>query len=57
VGEISFTAPIYGYKMREARYVAKEMEDAVFAASGITLEELRRQADGTRRLGSSSQKF
>ncbi len=51
-GEISFTAPIYGYKMREARYEAKEMEDAVFAASGITIEELRRiGADGTRRLG------
>jgi tRNA(Glu) U13 pseudouridine synthase TruD len=38
--------------MREARYEAKEMEDAVFAASGITIEELRRiGADGTRRLG------
>ena len=51
-GEISFTAPIYGYKMREARYVAKEMEDSIFASSGITIEELRRiGADGTRRLG------
>jgi tRNA pseudouridine13 synthase len=51
-GEISFTAPIYGYKMREAKYEAKEMEDAVFAGAGVTLEQLRRiGADGTRRLG------
>ncbi len=51
-GEISFTAPIYGYKMRETKYEAKEMEDTIFAGAGITLEELRRLgADGTRRLG------
>jgi tRNA pseudouridine13 synthase len=51
-GEISFTAPIYGYKMREAKYEAKEMEEAVFAGADVTLDELRRAgADGTRRLG------
>ena len=51
-GEISFTAPIYGYKMRQAEYVAKEMEDAIFAESKVTLDDLRRAgADGTRRLG------
>ena len=51
-GEISFTAPIYGYKMREAKYEAKEMEDSVFAGSGVTVDQLRRLgADGTRRLG------
>ena len=50
--EISFTAPIYGYKMRQAAYEAKELEDAIFAESGITLDDLRRaSADGTRRLG------
>ncbi|MCX6649622.1 MAG: tRNA pseudouridine(13) synthase TruD [Candidatus Bathyarchaeota archaeon] len=51
-GEISFTAPIYGYKMREAKYEAKEMEDAVFSGAGVTLDQLRKLgADGTRRLG------
>ena len=51
-GEISFTAPIYGYKMREAKYEAKEMEDSIFAGAGVTLDQLRRLgADGTRRLG------
>jgi tRNA pseudouridine13 synthase len=51
-GEISFTAPIYGYKMRETRGEAKELEDSVFADSGVTLDEIRRLgADGTRRLG------
>jgi tRNA pseudouridine13 synthase len=51
-GEISFTAPIYGYKMRETKYEAKELEDSVFADAGVTLDEFRRLgADGTRRLG------
>ncbi len=51
-GEISFTAPIYGYKMREAKYEAKELEDSIFAEAGVTLDDLRRVgADGTRRLG------
>jgi len=51
-GEISFTAPIYGYKMRETKYEAKTLEDAVFAEGDVTLDELRRfGADGTRRLG------
>jgi tRNA pseudouridine13 synthase len=51
-GEISFTAPIYGYKMREAKYEAKTLEDSIFAEAGVTLDDLRRVgADGTRRLG------
>ena len=51
-GEISFTAPIYGYKMRETKYVAKELEDAIFADADVTLDDLRKVgADGTRRLG------
>ena len=38
--------------MREAKYEAKELEDAIFAESGVTLDDLRRVgADGTRRLG------
>jgi tRNA pseudouridine13 synthase len=50
--EISFTAPIYGYKMRQAAYEAKDMEDAIFRESGVNLDDLRRAgADGTRRLG------
>jgi tRNA pseudouridine13 synthase len=51
-GEISFTAPIYGYKMRQAAYEAKEMENAIFNESGVTVDDLRRiGADGTRRIG------
>jgi len=51
-GEISFTAPIYGYKMREAKNEAKTLEDSIFAKADIALDDLRRVgADGTRRLG------
>ena len=50
--EISFTAPIYGYRMRMAAYEAKELEDRILADSGVTVDDLRRVgADGTRRLG------
>ena len=50
--QLSFTAPIYGYKMRQASGEAKELEDEVFASSGLTIEDLRRcGAEGTRRMG------
>jgi len=51
-GEISFTAPIYGYKMRETKYEAKEFEDALFSSAGVTVDQLRMiGAEGTRRFG------
>ena len=51
-GEISFTAPIFGYKMRESKYEAREFEDEIFAGSMVTFDQLRKLgADGTRRLG------
>ncbi|MGD0805190.1 MAG: tRNA pseudouridine(13) synthase TruD [Candidatus Bathyarchaeia archaeon] len=51
-GEISFTAPIYGYKMRETKYESKMLEDSIFAEADVTLDELQKVgADGTRRLG------
>jgi len=51
-GEISFTAPIFGYKMRESKYEAKELEDVIFTGSGITVDQLHQiGAEGTRRLG------
>jgi tRNA pseudouridine13 synthase len=51
-GEISFTAPIFGYKMRESKYEAREFEDEIFAGGMVNLDQLRRLgADGTRRLG------
>jgi tRNA pseudouridine13 synthase len=50
--EISFTAPIFGFKMRETKFEAKKFEDKIFALSGLTLEDLRRcGATGTRRMG------
>ena len=50
--EISFTAPIFGFKMRETKSEAKKFEDEIFALSGLTIEDLRRcGASGTRRMG------
>jgi tRNA pseudouridine13 synthase len=50
--EISFTAPIYGSKMRQASGPAGELENAVLENEGITLEQLGKAgAKGTRRLG------
>ncbi|MBM3291506.1 tRNA pseudouridine(13) synthase TruD [Candidatus Bathyarchaeota archaeon] len=50
--EISFTSPIYGYKMLEVKNDAKILEDDILGHSGITKEELRKsQIIGTRRLG------
>lgn len=50
--EISFTAPIFGSKMRMASAEAGELEERVLAESSITIEHFRKaKADGTRRLG------
>jgi tRNA pseudouridine13 synthase len=51
-GEISFTAPIYGYKMREAKNESKEFEDKIFSEAGVSMEQLKKAGvEGTRRLG------
>lgn len=50
--EISFTSPIFGYKMMETKSDAKIFEDEIFSSSGITINELREQSIiGTRRMG------
>jgi len=50
--EISFTAPMYGYKMRKPEQEAAELENQILAESGLTEEQLRRnRVKGTRRLG------
>jgi tRNA pseudouridine13 synthase len=50
--EITFTAPIYGYKMKTARHEAHELEKNVLKDSGITDEQFRElRAKGTRRPG------
>ena len=50
--EITFTAPIYGYKMKTAKHEAHELEEAVLLDSGVTKEQFRRlKAKGTRRPG------
>ena len=50
--EITFTAPIYGYKMKTARHDALELEKTVLNDSGITNEQFRElRAKGTRRQG------
>jgi tRNA pseudouridine13 synthase len=49
---ITFTAPIYGYKMKTARRDALELEKTVLNESGITNEQFRAlRAKGTRRPG------
>ena len=45
-GEISFTAPIYGKKMREASSDAKELEDSIIEGLDVT-----KLGIGNRRLG------
>ena len=50
--EISFTAPMYGTKMRAAQREAGALEDEIAAASGIAADQWRKaRFDGTRRLG------
>lgn len=50
--EISFTAPMYGSKMKPATHEADLLEASILAESGVTINQLRRaKVDGTRRLG------
>jgi len=50
--EISFTAPIFGPKMRQAQDVSGALEDEILAESQITLADLAKvKVEGTRRLG------
>jgi tRNA pseudouridine13 synthase len=50
--QISFTAPIYGPKMWAASGAAGELELAILAETGVTLEDFRRvKVEGSRRLG------
>ncbi len=51
-GEIHFTGPIFGYKMRRARHEAAALEEALLQAEGLDLAAFRRvRAKGTRRAG------
>lgn len=50
--EISFTAPVFGAKMRPAHGAAALLETEVLAEASVDLEHFARaKADGTRRLG------
>jgi len=50
--EISFTAPIYGYKMKRAKDDAAQIEDGLMNQIGISLQDLRKFGiKGTRRIG------
>jgi tRNA pseudouridine13 synthase len=50
--EISYTAPMYGYKMREAKYEASVFEDHVLDSVTITKKDFRKHhVKGTRRTG------
>jgi tRNA pseudouridine13 synthase len=50
--EISFTAPMYGYKMREAKHEAAIFENSVLDSVTITKNDFRKyKIKGTRRLG------
>lgn len=50
--EISFTAPIFGAEMWQAKAAAGELEQAVLAEAATTLDDFARvRTEGTRRLG------
>jgi len=50
--EISWTAPIFGSKMRAAKADAALLEEEVFRKSGLTTDLLKRHGvEGTRRMG------
>ncbi len=50
--EISFTAPMYGYKMRQSQYEATELENKILDSVAITEKDFRKHhVKGTRRLG------
>ena len=50
--EISFTAPMYGYKMRQSQHEAGELESKILDSVTITNKDFRaHHVKGTRRLG------
>jgi tRNA pseudouridine13 synthase len=50
--EITHTGPMFGAQMRRASGPAGELEDEVFRAAGVTLDDLSRaRLEGTRRAG------
>ncbi|MBN2336790.1 tRNA pseudouridine(13) synthase TruD [Candidatus Bathyarchaeota archaeon] len=50
--EITFTAPMFGYKMKQPKLEAMELEREVIEEAGVTDEQYRAlKAKGTRRLG------
>ncbi len=50
--EISFTAPIYGIKMLDAKFEAKKLESLILKKSEISIEDLKKAGiKGTRRAG------
>lgn len=50
--EISFTAPMYGFKMRTAEQESRALEDSILTEAAITLDHLHQaRVQGTRRLG------
>ncbi len=50
--EISFTAPIFGYRMRQPEGLPKELEYSLLAREGLTTEEFRgARLAGSRRAG------
>jgi|APSaa5957512576_1039674.scaffolds.fasta_scaffold15104_2 tRNA pseudouridine13 synthase len=52
VGEISFTAPIFGYKMSKPLGKPGTLEDEIIEESGVSLDDLKRvKLTGTRRFG------
>ncbi len=51
-GEISFTAPIFGYKMSKPLGKPGKLEDEILEESGVSMEDLKRaKLTGTRRFG------
>jgi tRNA pseudouridine13 synthase len=51
-GEISWTAPMFGTRMKAARSEASLLEGEVFGESALTMDLLRRQGvEGSRRIG------
>ncbi|MFC1803663.1 tRNA pseudouridine(13) synthase TruD [Thermoproteota archaeon] len=50
--EISFTAPMFGYKMRNAKYESAELEEKILESVSINMKDFRKHhVKGTRRLG------
>ena len=50
--EVSFTAPMYGYKMSKARGESASLEEEIFEESGMSNKKFKRlNVIGTRRIG------